>query len=117
MAMKRTERERFAEFFHFLVHADTDSEAGTERDPESDAALRVLSHALLNYWGVRQGEDPERNAEISAQMTHALPWLAAFLASTRDPTAPGRRVYPGDKYSRSEERRVGKVCRSRLPPW
>src|SRR5690554_6611638 len=99
MAMKRTERERFAEFFHFLVHAGTDSEAGTEHDPESDAALRVLSHALLNYWGVRQGEDPERNAEISAQMTHALPWLAAFLASTREPTAPGRRVYPGDKYS------------------
>src|SRR5690554_1339121 len=91
MAMKRTERERFAEFFQFLVHADADA----QRDTESDAALRMLSHALLNYWGVRQGDDPERNAEITAQMTHALPWLAAFLASTRASDALAPRIYPG----------------------
>src|SRR5690554_337596 len=98
MAMKRTERERFAEFFQFLVHTDTATEAGAERDAESDAALRVLSHALLNYWGVRQGEDPARNADITAQMTHALPWLAAFLAATRAQDTPAPRLYSGDQY-------------------
>lgn len=94
--MKRTERERFAEFFHFLVHTDTGLSAGSGGDAQADAALRVLSHALLNYWGVRQGEDPARSAQITAQMTRALPWLAAFWASTREDTSPASRVYPVD---------------------
>ncbi|AWV88999.1 hypothetical protein [Bradymonas sediminis] len=78
--MKRNERERFAELFQQLVHADT------QRDSEADAALRVLSHALLNYWGARQNDDAAHNAQITAQMTRALPWLAAFLASAEPQT-------------------------------
>lgn len=79
--MNRNQRERFAEFFQYLVQPGAESDS--HRDADSDAALRVLSHALLNYWDVRERADATGVAEMTADLSHALPWLAGFLSAIR----------------------------------
>lgn len=94
--MNRDERERFAELFSHLMHDAAGPDAAT------DPALRVLSHALLNYLGSRQSaersdagapsesrvpsefhEPPTGLDALARQLGAAMPWLGAFLDWTR----------------------------------
>src|SRR5215472_11922162 len=67
-----------------------------------------------------QAEDGIRDAEVTGVQTCALPISALFAGKFREAAAralllPKRRA--GVRAPRSEERRVGKECRSRWSPY
>src|SRR6202521_3433444 len=66
-----------------------------------------------------QAEDGRRDSEVTGVQTCALPILVSNLdaAPTRFETTEAATTWSGVRSRRSEERRVGKECRSRWSPY
>src|SRR2546430_13405456 len=80
-----------------------------------------LMYNLLFYFFFFQAEDGIRDLTVTGVQTCALPIFAAvvgwLMSASRCRCKPRRPTYATERVDRSEERRVGKECRSRWSPY